>query len=138
MKTGLWSFVFLLAACTKVDEPIGIVVKVLDLGYCLSPKEYIIDSDTAYQTFKAKADCENVLYPNIDFSKYSLIGKSTKGGCRATFETYVLSNSDDRTYEHTTIVKTKGLCKELALDISWVLVPKLPAGWTVVFKTIKR
>lgn len=72
--------------------------------------------------------------PSIDFNNHTILGLYTTGKCEVKYIREVIRNEEDKKYEYTVTLKQCGLCKRAALSYNWVIVPKLPNGWTVDFK----
>ncbi len=79
--------------------------------------------------------CDEAQVPRIDFDKHTLIGRwITLGNCPAgkKFKIEVIRDDEARVYRHVLEVETMP-CRGLSSYMSWILVPKLPEGYTVVF-----
>lgn len=78
--------------------------------------------------------CETVSLPEIDFSKYSLLSKLTRGGCcTAKYERMVLKDSLNKKIIYSIMPKYEGTCEMLCGNFNWVLVPKILEDYTVDF-----
>lgn len=78
---------------------------------------------------------------SLDFNRWTLIGRRFRipGGCSSGDNPFIIIVSQDshrRIYRHTVITGV-GPCAGDANPKSWVLVPKLPAGYQVEFEQIK-
>lgn len=126
-------------SCEKEKIEPGIIVQNIDFGTCipadLPEQEYIITSDSVYQLLLNNSVCSNYTLPTIDFSQYTLLGKFASGKCRVTFKPQVIKDESNMQYLFTVYVFDKGICKKEGISMNWVLVPKLPIGWSVNFKT---
>jgi hypothetical protein len=72
--------------------------------------------------------------PEIDFSKYSLLGFwATGGGCEIKIVREVTSSDEDGKYYYKIKIIECGLCDMLRYDANLVLVPKLPEDFKVDF-----
>lgn len=79
--------------------------------------------------------CDTALIPPIDFSRHTLIGRWIHlGNCAAGqhFAVRVCRDEGARVYRHIVAVE-ENPCRGLSSYMSWILVPKLPPGYTVVF-----
>ncbi len=143
----LISFLFLFS-CEKEDINSGLIIKEHDFGECFDndfaeEKEHIITDDSAYQDIKIHiikniSGCENNPQRTaIDFSKYSLLGKNVGGGRYLRVIREVIDDKSNSRYIYT--IKVKGDHKFYSggvymVKMNWVLVPKLPQGYTVKFE----
>ncbi len=126
------------------DENGGIIVSEFDFGDCFNQysvpaNEWVITNDSLYQLLKTalekypKDGCDTTHLPPIDFSKYTLLGKRTEGGCRLYNKRKVIDDKVNKQYIYEIKVKQCGICKRLVTNMNWVLVPKLPPGYSVKF-----
>jgi hypothetical protein len=124
-------------SCEK-DIDAGIIVEQMHFGTCipvnLPAEEYTITTDSSYQLLLGNSVCQNFSLPPIDFNQYSLLGKFTRGQCRVTFKPQVVVSATSMQYVFTIYIFEKGSCKKEAQDMNWVLVPKLPPGYSVLFE----
>lgn len=133
-------FVVVFSSCNKdpfknIDK--GIIVQEISFGTCIPPEfsqpEHIIDDDTTYQQLLSSSPCAGYTLPHIDFNQYTLLGKYATGKCKAEFHRQVIRDDAAKTYNFTVYVFDKGICKSEPIDMNWVIVPKLPQGYNVVF-----
>jgi hypothetical protein len=111
---------------------------VYDKGY----KEVIILDNKTYQDFGdsikvhfVNNDCSTAVLPNIDFSKYFLIGKLTEGGgCSVKYDRQVIDNIEKRTLVYKIKADYSGNCKMLIINMNWVLIPKVYSDYTIEFQ----
>ena len=148
MKTLVkFSFLFLiiiLQSCHKDDIYEGIIVQELDMGRCFppfgnEPDEYIITNDSLYQALLTieKPICDNYTLPNVDFTTYTLLGKFTySDGSPKYYKREVIKDEGNMIYIYNIYMKCKNNNKE-AISMNWVLVPKLPTGYSVKFNVEK-
>ena len=126
------------------DTISGIIVSNHDFGECFQdyiappPEEYVINDTATYNTiglyrYTSKSNCQTATYPIIDFSQYTLLGKYATGGCNVGYKREVTRDDVNKKYIYTVTVCNYGMCKVLRMDMNWVLVPKLPQGYTVEF-----
>ncbi|MDY0142277.1 MAG: hypothetical protein RBR97_10315 [Bacteroidales bacterium] len=133
-------FMLLFSSCEKEDIFEGIIVKEFDTGYCLppfgnEPNEYIITNDSLYQDLLTLGTvvCEDYTLPEIDFAIYSLLGKFTvSDGEVKYYKREVIKDVGSLKYTYKIYMKCKNNSKA-AVSMNWVLVPKLPAGYSVEF-----
>lgn len=80
---------------------------------------------------------EKCVFPNIDFSKYTLLGKYAGGNnyCSVQYSMDVTNDAANRQYIFTVTVNQKGRCKRASRwQWHWVLVSKLPDDYVVKFE----
>lgn len=109
------------------------------LPNCYSPKstnnnadEYIIKSFDDLDTSASYYNCIKG-QPNLDFSTYSVIGKTLRGGCSMKIRRELKIDHQNKQYIYTINFKDRGMCKKLVLNDNLVIVPKIPTDYTVVF-----
>ncbi len=95
--------------------------------------EYIIKSFDDLDTSRSYYNCVKG-QPNIDFSVYSVIGKTIKGGCELKFRRELQIDHQNKQYIYTINFKDRGTCKKLVSNDNLVIVPKIPNDYTVIFK----
>ena len=143
--TVLLGLLITVSACTVNQK-----VHIIDLQEELScvqtfditrSQQYIINSNTSYQRLNNMTtfsfSCKNFTLPGLDFSTYTLLGKSTEGrGCNATQGRSVVQNGSLLTY--TIDVVTTGNCtSKVWTSTNWILVPKT-TGKTVAFNVVEK
>lgn len=74
-------------------------------------------------------------FPNIDFSKYTLLGNNTTGGC-SDFKKEIVRDDVNKTLTYTLKVVNNDYCSVFSTSNNWVLVDKLPADYQVIFKVL--
>ncbi len=80
--------------------------------------------------------CDTAEMPRIDFGKQTLIGRwITLGNCPAgkRFSVSVCRDDSARVYRHI-VAQEESPCRGLSSYMSWILVPRLPEGYRVVFE----
>ena len=134
----------------KKDKNKGIIESAFDFGECFDNNsrpdytvdQYIITNDSTYQAlsvnlkydFVNRPECNNAEPQLIDFLKHSLLGHYASGGCEVDFIREVTDDNANQRYIYTIKVLECGRCKKLQVSMNWVLVPKLPQGYTVKFE----
>ena len=128
--------------CNQEDTFSGIVLEQLNISEepnsiardTLS-QGFLITNDSVYKaTFSRTANL-----PFIDFAQHNLLGNIGSGYCKISFHKEVTADSVAKNYYyrlfvyHCSTYHPKG-CS----SYNWVLVPKLPQGWTVTFEVIKE
>jgi len=69
----------------------------------------------------------------VDFSQHSVIGVLVSGGCHLHVLRELIIDDSNKEYLYKIITRSCGLCKKLSYDENLVLVPKIPANYTVRF-----
>jgi len=119
--------------CESVIENSGIIERSIDFP-CNTPfynGNFVIDSDDDLDSvMNLEVVCER---PEIDFTQYTLLGKYAWTEDKGSYYRNVEMDTVNFTYDYTITVKTCGECDCLSQNMNWVLVPKLPEGWSVDF-----
>lgn len=119
--------------CESVIENSGIIVSSVDLN-CRTPfynGNFVIDSE---EDLDSLMNLDNVCTrPEVDFTQYTMLGKYAWTEDKGSYYRNVEMDTLNSTYDYTITVKTCGDCDCLSQNMNWVLVPKLPEGWTVDF-----
>lgn len=131
------------------DKNSGIIVSEFEIGSsCFTlgrsssypmVEEFVIDNDSAYKSWIDTVNifynpqCSSAVTPSIDFTKYTLLGKYAEGGCEVKFVREVIQDDLQKSFIYTIGVDECGICKKLQFSWNWVLVPKLPQGYSVKF-----
>ncbi len=120
----------------------GIITSELELGVCFSDvgalePQYVINDSTAYQSLGIlpvnTPECVGTILPEIDFNTQTLLGLYADGTCNVGFDRIVIRDNDLKKYIYTVGVNACGICESLRFSMNWILVPKLPADYTVEF-----
>ena len=128
--------------CKNENQHTGIILNWPRIPCVLTPppnftgsiNEFIINDDTAFKQFFS-AGCE---LPVIDFKTQTLLGfDAGTRGCTVKFIREVLKIESENRYHYKVISEGCGTCRDMAWSYHWVLVPKLPDGWTVTFEAIE-
>jgi len=143
-KITILSLFLLFNSCEKEDMFEGIIVQKLDIERCLplfnnEPEEYVITNDSLYQNLLTIEEpiCEDYALPDIDFATYSLLGKYTvSDGEVKYYKREVIKDDVRKKYVYSIYIKSKNN-QRAAISMNWVLVPKLPAGYSVEFAVDK-
>jgi hypothetical protein len=117
----------------------------IDLGHCASfwPDRSVIIDEKTYRTLikeNRAGSCNSYKLPAIDFTKYTLLGAHLWGGNCSAGSLFNLSlTKDDAKKVYTfAITRHKNPCRGLSYYDFWVLVPRLPSDYTVVFATAEK
>lgn len=120
--------------CVSVIENSGIIESSVSFP-CDTPfynGNFVIDSEEDLDSvMNLEVVCER---PEIDFTQYTMLGKYAWTEEKGSYYRNVEKDTVNLTYDYTITVKTCGECNCLSQNMNWVLVPKLPEGWTVDFK----
>jgi len=120
----------------------GIIASELELGACFSDigaldPQYVINDSMAFEALGilpvSTPECAGSTLPEIDFSVYTLLGLYADGVCNVGFDRIVTQDDDLKKYTYTVGVNACGTCESLHFSMNWVIVPKLPADYTVEF-----
>lgn len=76
--------------------------------------------------------------PPIDFNEHTLIGCYITGSCQLRIIREVSIDAAQKKYNYSILYKDNGVCFAKARDYNFVLVPKLPADYTVTFKAKEK
>lgn len=71
---------------------------------------------------------------NIDFSKFSLLGKYTSGAC-SDFYRNVSFDSENNNVIYSIKICDSRFCKKLISSQNWVVINKIPTNYSVEFQT---
>lgn len=103
------------------------------ITWVMKEQEHIIKADSQ-NIFNLKVSFDNGnTYDNIDFNKYTLLGKYARENCKATFERNVTKNDSQKKYFYKIKVYQCGTCKTNWESMNWALVPKIPNDYNVSF-----
>lgn len=71
-------------------------------------------------------------YYEIDFSKFSVLGKKvSSGGCAVRYLRHVAKDVNAKKYIFIITILKCGYCKEYHQHMNWVLIPKMEDGYTL-------
>jgi len=149
----LFSIVVLLNGCEKEEDPClnpydtvsGIAAADYHFGECVSTlgilgQNYTIENKEAFDALSLipsdRADCSDNTVSSINFEKYSLLGLYADGACDVIFNRDVAQDIENKKYIYTVSRTLCSSCERHEYSMNWVLVPKLPEGYTVEFRTI--
>lgn len=139
--------VMLFSHCNKkcrnlASDVSGGIVKAYDFGNCFLytslDSQVVVDNSSKWSAFKQKylKYCDTNSLESIDFSKHMLVGYKLKVyACNVGFHRKLIVDDAAKTYTYLIqIEQCKGCNSELASP-NWVLMPQLPAGYTLKFKS---
>lgn len=126
----------IIVSCKKNVPTSGIIVrevKEIDCIQLIRDTAFIIGTDAEYQTYKSKnAFCQS--FPEIDFNQYALMAQRYGVGCNDIVYAQVNDLESSKVYEYKLLICEKRCrYKLLKTDLVFVLVPKLPSGYSVVY-----
>jgi hypothetical protein len=97
----------------------------------------IIENGVIIEDSAAFADMFPEDVQTIDFNYYSLLGLyADAGGCIWSVTREVTQMDNEKQYHYKVTAYACGICKKEFYDHNWVIVPKLPEGWTVTFEKV--
>lgn len=117
--------------------------EIIQLMCTQSPEgEYIIRNNEEYQQLlnarSPHPDCGNYELPDIDFSKYILVGYvSSIAGCSSP-EISLKVIREGKGYLSSIMIQKDGLCKLNNRFTLWYLLPKEGGDLNIDFKVIKK
>jgi len=83
-------------------------------------------------------NCETASLPIIDFTKYDLISKITRGGCcRDKYKRKVMSDPKLKKITYVIDVEYEGKCEMLCGNFNWAKIPKIPEDYSLEFVVIE-
>jgi hypothetical protein len=134
--------------CCKSDkftENSGSIIADFQYDYsCIRPslsKNVIIKDSSSYHlafridsSFNNFERCHLLKLPDIDFTKYSILGNYKDGGCDAVFKRNVRIDTNTKAITYSISVKDCGMCKVETFNYNFVIIPKIPNDYVVEFK----
>ncbi|MEY2925123.1 MAG: hypothetical protein RLZZ337_1673 [Bacteroidota bacterium] len=134
-----------LSSCSKEEITQDVqFVEASYFGSCFyginDKKEHIvIRSEEEYIAYFEKkriapnnVDCSDAKLPKIDFSKYSLIGTWTSGGCQADYDRQIEKRGNNELIYNIKATYS-GYCMMLVFSMNWAIVPKIKNRTNVTF-----
>jgi hypothetical protein len=95
-----------------------------------NPDMYRSIPEMSYEEFLSTCN----VFPEVDFSKYSLLGYHATGtGCDVTFEKHVFRDDVGKRVLYELTVIEGGACENVTQNRNLILVPHIPAEYTVIF-----
>jgi hypothetical protein len=127
-------------SCKKDVPNTGIIIREVKEINCLGfikDSSFVIQSDAEYNMYKAQNTlCQN--FPEIDFNQYALMAQKYGVGCNDIVYAQVNDLASSKVYEYKLLICEKRCRnKSLKTDLVFVLVPKLPSGYSVVYSKEK-
>ncbi|MBN2487198.1 MAG: hypothetical protein JXB34_14585 [Bacteroidales bacterium] len=114
-----------------VNDTAGIIIR--------SDKQYQALGDSCRMLWLSSVMCDTATLPEIDFRKYSLIGKYTSGsGCSVTKAYSLHADTINKTYVYSIHRHYEGTCEMIHSDMNWALVPAIPQDYRVVFIVLRE
>lgn len=140
IKYGLTlSLIVIFLCCDTVDNESYVPTSIsystlLCLNYVnVGVRNHIISSESAYDSVIGNAACGDSV---IDFTLYTLLGQNgTASGCREPFyQITVLRDDLKKEIVYKLMIIEHGNCQPAFLRYLWILVPKVPESYRVVFQ----
>ena len=125
--------------CDGEDKNKGIIVSAPSI-LCFpdsAQDNYIIRDESTYRLMfnSSPTSLPTCSLPTIDFNNFDLLGLPAEGsGCDIKYIRNVKRVENKQKYEYSVKVRTCGLCKMLGTSDNWILVPKIPEGWSISFE----
>jgi len=111
---------------------------VYDKGYeevVLIDKDSYLDFGDSVRVHIDNLDCSAANLPDINFTKYFLVGKFTSGGgCSVKYDRQVTVEEENNKLIYKIDADYFGLCYMLIVDMNWVLIPKKYCNFTIEFQ----
>lgn len=104
------------------------------IGCSADGNTFVIATEREYEAAFA-GRCGDRPLPDLDFQHYTLLGyPGMEGGCRVEFIPRIHKDPAAMAYVYELGAVVYGTCKMLNMRENWVLVPRLPEGYTVEFR----
>ena len=130
------AFVCLVISCAKSNDIAITDLQPLEMPDCFNPKQFevVIDDVPTYNSL-IEITCQGQQLPYIKFGQQTLLGNQTSvAGCTAFYTRTLTADSEAKLYIYHITVNAEGSCEKILSHKNWVLVPKLPEGYTVKFE----
>lgn len=98
----------------------------------------VISSDSAFTAYKNKnfKNCNSSTFKTIDFNQHSLLGYMVRiPACNVAFHRKVEIDNVAKVYRYTVTIEKCTGCNQQISSPNFVLVPKIPSNYGVVFET---
>lgn len=110
-----------------VDDPDGIVIT--------TDEQYQALGDSCRALWMSSVMCDTANLPDIDFNKYSLIGKYVAGGgCDVVIDNNLEIDTLNLKYIYSIHNTFEGICEMFIMNMNWALVPAIPGNYEVEFR----
>ncbi len=136
---------FMLSSCSSPDDnelPIPATGIIVENALVSEPpitedmhnKEFVIQTDSL-NIFNLEVSFDDgVTYEPIDFSKYTLLGKYVPGsGCEVIYSRNATRDDEAKKVSYEIKADQYGVCDCSHPSMNWVLIPKIPEDYNVVF-----
>jgi len=102
----------------------------------------VLNHDSAYQALffqnNVYTACDSFEFEAVDFTEHSVLSMAVSGsGCSRSFCLSVLDDPAEKRYRFIARVIECGGCEPLEIVRYWVVVPQVPADYSVSFETIR-
>lgn len=118
----------------------GGIVKPYDFGDCFLytslDSHVMIDNASNWSAFKQKylKYCDTQKLEAIDFSQHMLVGYKLKVyACNVAFHRKLIIDDSAKIYTYSIEMEVCKGCNSELTSPNWVIMPKLPAGYKMVF-----
>lgn len=118
----------------------GGIIKAYDFGDCFLytslDSQVVIDDAGKWTAFKQKylKFCDTLKLENIDFTRHMLVSYKLKTyACNVAFHRKLIIDDSTKTYTYSIEQQLCRGCNSELTSPNWVIMPKLPAGYTIVF-----
>ena len=101
---------------------------------------FVINSNSEYRQLSLFAHSNQTIckFNSINFNNYTLLGKTILGNCKYKIKRNLEINSNQNKYIYTIELFECGNCIEENKIDNWILVPKIPSGYSVDFIFIRK
>ncbi len=73
----------------------------------------------------------------FNLAKYSLLALPTYTTCKYKLKKSLTIDDIDKTYNYTIEIEECGTCNEKTYRANWIVIPKIKAGYSVLFNTLR-
>jgi hypothetical protein len=148
-RTLLILLIFLSSCnCKKKDKVSGEIINDIEIdklfeapnGRCYNlPKKFCVYNDSAFnEIFKLKnaTDCDAIVLPSIDFSKFSLLVYWREDNGNVTYEKNISIDSTNKTVTYTIQINDHCACPDKCMrnGYNMVLTKKISEDYTVNYQ----
>lgn len=73
----------------------------------------------------------------FNLAKYTLLALPTYTTCKYKLKKSLTIDDSEKTYNYTIEIEECGTCNEKTYRANWIVIPKIKAGYSVIFKTLR-
>ena len=101
---------------------------------------FVINSSLEYEQLSNYAHSNQTICAmnEINFNQYTLLGKTIWGRCKFKVKRNLEIKNELKKYIYSIELSECGNCKEENKIDNWALVPKIPPGYSVEFRFIRK